>query len=47
MRSPVFGRRYQQVAENLEDELGPEDRALFGVYLSILDDSALGERWLL
>ena len=32
----------QQVAENLEDELGPEDRALFGVYLSILDDSALG-----
>ena len=22
----------QQVAENLEDELGPEDRALFGVY---------------
>ena len=32
----------QQVAENLENELGPEDRALFGVYLSILDDSALG-----
>ena len=32
----------QQVAENLEEELGPEDRALFGVYLSILDDSALG-----
>ena len=32
----------RQVAENLEDELGPEDRALFGVYLSILDDSALG-----
>ena len=32
----------QQVAENLEDELGPEDRALFGVYLSILEDSALG-----
>jgi phosphotransferase system enzyme I (PtsP) len=32
----------QQVAENLEDELGPEDRALFGVYLSILDDSTLG-----
>ena len=32
----------QQVAENLEDELGPEDHALFGVYLSILDDSALG-----
>ena len=32
----------QQVAENLEDELGPEDRALFGVYLSILGDSALG-----
>ena len=32
----------QQVAENLEEGLGPEDRALFGVYLSILDDSALG-----
>ncbi len=32
----------QQVAENLEDELGPEDRALFGVYLNILDDSTLG-----
>ena len=32
----------QQVAENLEEELGPEDRALFGVYLSILDDSVLG-----
>ena len=31
-----------QVAENLEDELGPEDRALFGVYLNILDDSTLG-----
>jgi phosphotransferase system enzyme I (PtsP) len=32
----------RQVAENLENELGPEDRALFGVYLSILDDSTLG-----
>ncbi len=32
----------EQVAENLEDELGPEDRALFGVYLNILDDSTLG-----
>jgi len=32
----------QQVAENLRDELGPEDHALFGVYLHILDDSALG-----
>jgi len=32
----------QQVAENLKDELGPEDNALFGVYLSILDDSTLG-----
>ena len=35
-------RDIQQVAENLEEELGPEDRALFEVYLSILDDSALG-----
>jgi len=32
----------QQVAENLKAELGPEDNALFGVYLSILDDSTLG-----
>ena len=32
----------QQVAENLESELGPEDHALFGVYLNILDDSVLG-----
>ena len=32
----------EQVADNLEDELGPEDRALFGVYLNILDDSTLG-----
>ena len=32
----------QQVAENLKGELGPEDNALFGVYLSILDDSTLG-----
>ena len=32
----------QQVAENLKSELGPEDHALFGVYLSILDDSVLG-----
>jgi len=30
------------VAENLREELSPEDHALFGVYLSILDDSALG-----
>ena len=27
---------------SLQDELGPEDQALFGVYLSILDDSVLG-----
>ena len=32
----------EQVADNLENELGPEDRALFGVYLNILDDSTLG-----
>jgi len=32
----------QQVAENLKGELGPEDNALFGVYLNILDDSTLG-----
>ena len=32
----------QQVAENLQSELGPEDNALFGVYLNILDDSTLG-----
>ncbi len=30
------------VAENLRDELSPEDHALFGVYLNILDDSTLG-----
>jgi phosphotransferase system enzyme I (PtsP) len=30
------------VAENLREELSAEDHALFGVYLSILDDSALG-----
>jgi phosphotransferase system enzyme I (PtsP) len=30
------------VAENLREELSPEDHALFGVYLSILDDSTLG-----
>jgi phosphotransferase system enzyme I (PtsP) len=30
------------VAENLRDEMSPEDHALFGVYLNILDDSALG-----
>ena len=30
------------VAENLKDELSPEDHALFGVYLNILDDSTLG-----
>ncbi|EED34848.1 phosphoenolpyruvate-protein phosphotransferase [Luminiphilus syltensis NOR5-1B] len=29
-------------AENLREELGPEDHALFGVYLGILDDSTLG-----
>ena len=38
----AFREALAQVAENLEEELGPEDRALFGVYLSILDDSALG-----
>lgn len=32
----------EMVADNLRDELSPEDHALFGVYLSILDDSALG-----
>ncbi len=30
------------VAENLKDELSPEDHALFSVYLTILDDSTLG-----
>ncbi len=30
------------VADNLKDELSPEDHALFGVYLNILDDSTLG-----
>ena len=30
------------VAANLKDELSPEDHALFGVYLNILDDSTLG-----
>ncbi|MEE4202712.1 MAG: phosphoenolpyruvate--protein phosphotransferase [Halieaceae bacterium] len=30
------------VAENLREELSPEDHALFGVYLTILDDSSLG-----
>ncbi len=30
------------VAENLREELSPEDHALFGVYLGILDDSTLG-----
>jgi phosphotransferase system, enzyme I, PtsP len=32
----------EQVAQNLVSELGPEDHALFGVYLNILDDSVLG-----
>lgn len=32
----------EMVAENLRDELSPEDHALFGVYLTILDDSTLG-----
>jgi phosphotransferase system, enzyme I, PtsP len=32
----------QQVAENLGSELSREDHALFDVYLSILDDSAIG-----
>ena len=30
------------VSDNLKDELSPEDHALFGVYLNILDDSTLG-----
>jgi phosphotransferase system enzyme I (PtsP) len=30
------------VAENLRDELSPEDHALFNVYLTILDDSTMG-----
>lgn len=30
------------VADSLRDELSPEDHALFGVYLGILDDSTLG-----
>lgn len=30
------------VAENLREDLSPEDHALFGVYLNILDDSTLG-----
>ncbi|MCH1493490.1 MAG: phosphoenolpyruvate--protein phosphotransferase [Luminiphilus sp.] len=30
------------VSDNLRDELSPEDHALFGVYLNILDDSTLG-----
>ncbi len=30
------------VADNLKDELSPEDHALFNVYLTILADSALG-----
>jgi phosphotransferase system enzyme I (PtsP) len=32
----------QVVADNLGAELSPEDRALFDVYLSILDDSVIG-----
>ena len=32
----------QAVAANLGSELSPEDHALFDVYLSILDDSAIG-----
>lgn len=32
----------EAVAANLLSELGPEDHALFGVYLGILDDSTLG-----
>lgn len=32
----------EAVAANLREELSPEDHALFGVYLSILDDSTLG-----
>lgn len=32
----------ETVAENLRGELSPEDHALFGVYLGILDDSTLG-----
>ena len=35
-------RDIEQVSENLREELGPEDQALFGVYLTILDDSVLG-----
>ena len=32
----------RSVADNLRDELSPEDHALFDVYLGILDDSAIG-----
>jgi len=32
----------QAVADSLEGELGPEDHALFDVYLGILDDSSIG-----
>lgn len=32
----------EAVAANLQEELSAEDHALFGVYLSILDDSTLG-----
>ena len=32
----------RQVAANLADQLSPEDRALFDVYLGILDDSTIG-----
>jgi len=35
-------RDIQQVADNLGPQLSDEDRALFDVYLSILDDSTIG-----